>query len=584
MPASANQDAPALVDDPDATRRSLADVLAWIETEPAIAERDRRAFRGAARTVCSILGAPPASVPADAADVERRLAAVPKPARGRSDKTVANARWRLKRAIALGVDAVAAPTRGAALTPRWAALRERLDIPRLRNGLSRLIREASASGVEPEGVTVAFVEAIAARVAATRGEARGRAFRRQAIACWNEAVGSVAGWPSTTLAAPAPTARPGRLPVEAFPISFGRDLDSYLAWAAHSGRLARNGSPRSLSPATVRLRGEHLRLAASALARRLGYARRVINLATLVEPVNFKLVLAEYLEAGPERRPSAFVQGLAGTLFGVARQWVKAPASQLDQLGQFKRRLGSRPAGFADRNRRAIEPFADPKVLAALLALPQRLFAQASGGRSLDGRAVRQAQVGVAIALLLSVPLRLRELAGLELGRGLLRPSGRQGSMSVVPGRGAGGASHATACPIVGPTKALIDDYLDGCHARLPPSARHRLFVRPDGEPVPDAALRYGIATQTRRAIGVALTPGQFRHLAAMLVLRERPGELGLVSSLLGHSDPRTTANLYAGIGVRGAAAAYATLLDRARPADEAQRVPGPGNGVPGSR
>lgn len=567
-----------------ATRRSLADVLGWIEAAASIDGRDRRDFRGAIRTVCSILGAPAAAVPADVAEIDRRLAAVPKPARGRSDKTVANTRWRLGRAIALSAGAVAAPARGAALAPRWAALRERLDTPRLRNGLSRLIREASANGVEPEGVSDAFVDAIAARVAATKGEVRARAFRKQAATCWNEAAGSIAGWPSTTLAVPVPAGRPGRLPVDAFPVSFGRDLDSYLAWAAHSGRLARDGSPRSLSPTTVRLRGEHLRLAASALARRLGYPRRVINLATLVEPVNFKLVLAEYLEAGPERRPSAFVRGLAGTLFGVARQWVKAPASQLDQLGQFKRRLGSRPAGFAERNRRAIEPFADPKVLAVLLALPRQLLAQASAGRSLEARAVRKAQVGVAIALLLTVPLRLRELVGLELGRDLLRPSGRQGPLSVVPGMGAGGAAHATACPIVGPTRELIDDYLDGCHARLPPNARHRLFVRPDGEPVPDAALRYGIATQTRRAIGVALTPGQFRHLAAMLVLRERPGEFGLVRSLLGHSDPRTTSQLYAGIGVRGAAAAYVTLLDRAAAQGPVRHTPASAHRASGSK
>ncbi|MFO1078938.1 MAG: hypothetical protein U1F17_16360 [Burkholderiaceae bacterium] len=569
---------------PPAARRSLADLLGWIEAATAIAERDRRDFRGAVRTVCSILGAPPAAVPADPAEIDRRLAAVPKPARRRSDKTVVNARWRLKRAIALSVGAAAAPARGAALAPRWAALRERLGTPRLRNGLSRLIREASAHGVEPEGVSDAFVEAIAVRVAATRGEARARAFRKQAAACWNEAAGSVAGWPSTMLAVPGPSGRPGRLPVEAFPISFGRDLDSYLAWAAHSGRLTRDGASRALSPATVRLRGEHLRLAASALARRLGYARRVINLATLVEPVNFKLVLAEYLEAGPERRPSAFVRGLAGTLFGVARQWVKAPASQLDQLGQFKRRLGSPPAGLAERNRRAIEPFADPMVLAALLALSQRLLAQVSAGQSLEARAVRKAQIGVAIALLLTVPLRLRELAGLELGRGLLRPSGRQGPLSIVPGVGAGGTAHASACPIVGAARELIDDYLDGCHARLPQDARHRLFVRPDGEPVPEAALRYGIATQTRRAIGVALTPGQFRHLAAMLVLRERPGEFGLVRSLLGHSDPRTTSQLYAGIGVRGAAAAYATLLDRAAVQGSARRTAASAHRASGSK
>ena len=101
-------------------------------------------------------------------------------------------------------------------------------------------------------------------------------------------------------------------------------------WGTHAHPpRARDGSTRALSPGTVRLRREHLRLAASALARRLGYTRRVINLAALVEPVNFKLVLAEYVEAAGGGGSGAFVQGLAVPPFGVGRQWGKAPASPL---------------------------------------------------------------------------------------------------------------------------------------------------------------------------------------------------------------------------------------------------------------
>ena len=569
---------------PPTAVRSLADVLAWIEAVAAIGERDRREYRSAVRTLCAIIGVAPASVPADETEVDRRLGRVPKPARGRSEKTVANVRWRVKRAIALSSGVGGPPPWGAALAPRWAELRDRLPSPRLRHGLSRLIREASASGVGPDQVSGTLVEAIAARLTATAGETRARAYRRQVAACWNEAAGAVAGWPSTRLAVPEPGERPGRAPLEAFPVTFRRDLDSYLVWAANSGRLARDGGPRGLSPATVRLRREHLRLAASALARRLGYTRRVINLATLVEPVNFKLILAEYLEASPERGASAFASGLAVTLFGVARQWAKVPVSQLDQLGQLKRRLGRRAPGLAERTRRAIEPFADPRVLAALLALPGRLMAQAAGGRSLEMAAVRKAQIAVAIGLLLTVPLRLRDLVGLKLGRELLRPAARQGTLSVAPGAAGGRPAPAPECPIVGQVKDLVDEYLDHCHALLSPNAERWLFVRPGGAPVPEAALRYGITAETRRAIGVALTPGQFRHLAAALVLRERPGDFGLVRHLLGHSDPRTTSRLYADLGLRGAAAAYAVLLDRARPADEARPASKPAHGTPGSR
>jgi len=554
-------------DRPGKLASSLGQVLTRLETNAGLTERDRRDCRSAIRALCAMLGSDPAATPADAAELDRRLARVPKPARGRSDKTVANIRWRVRRAIALHGGAPAPAPRGLALAPRWAALRERLATPRLRYGLSRLIREASGAGVEPEQVSDALLDAIARRVAASAGEARGQAFRAQAATCWNEAAGAVAGWPRLRLAVPARPARAQRLPLDAFPVTFQRDLDSYLAWAAHSGRLARDGSPRNLSPATVRLRGEHLRLAASALARRLGYARRVINLATLVEPVNFKLVLGEYLGPGGERRAGAFVRGLAVTLFGVARQWVKAPASQLDQLGQTKRRLGGAAPGVAERSRPTVEAFTDPAVLAALLALPDRLFAEAVGGRSLEPQAVRKVQLAVAIALLLTVPLRLGQLAGLRLGHELRRPSGRHGPMSLAVGGTAPAPALASAlapeCPIVGPAKTIVDDYLDHCHSSLLPNPEGWLFLRLDGSQLGEAALRHGIAAETRRAIGIALNPSGFRHLAAALVLRDRPDDLGVVGQLLGHRDRRTTAWLYAAPGLPGAAAAYAAVLGR---------------------
>lgn len=551
-----------------AALRTLADLLVRIDAETALGVRERRDYRGAVRTACAMLGVAPDAVPADAAEISRRLAAIPKPLQGRAAKTVANVRWRIGRAIAL-VTGTASPPRALAVSPRWAALRAQLATPRLRHGLSRLIREASARGVEPEQVSGTLLDAIAQRLAARSGTARAQAFRAQAASCWNEAASQIAAWPAITLMVSPRAARPRRLPLGAFPLSFQRDLESYLAWAARSGRLAGDGAGGALSAATVRLRREHLRLAAAALARRLGYARRVIDLATLVEPVNFKLLLTEYLEvgagagagAGAGRGASAFVRGLAVTLFGVARQWVKAPAWKLDALGQFKRRLGSGAPGLAERHRRAIEPFADPAVLAALLGLPERLLAQAAAGRSLQPRAVRTAQVGVAIALLLTVPLRLRQLAALRLGHEVQRPADGTGPLSIsVDGSG---ASQVPVQWVGGGVGDLVGGYLDHCHAALLPNPQGWVFPRTDGSRVSEAALRHGIGSETRRALGVALTPGRFRHLAAALVLRERPGDLELVRRLLGHRDPRTTSRLYAGIGVRGAATAYAAVLDR---------------------
>src|SRR5690606_12090395 len=244
---------------PSAPPTHLAGVLERLDDDPRVDEARRRDFRGAVRTLGAIVAREPSAIPADLPGIDRLIDTVPKAVHRRADKTIANLRSRLKRGI-LQASGVPEPTRGQALVPRWQVLRSRLPTQRLRNGLSRLIRIASASGIDPQQVSDGLVERIAAQVAATRGEAGARTYRRQAVDCWNEAARSVAGWPATRLSRPDPTPRKGRLPLDAFPASFQRDVERYLAWAAGSGRLTRDGAPRSLAPGTVRLRREPLRL------------------------------------------------------------------------------------------------------------------------------------------------------------------------------------------------------------------------------------------------------------------------------------------------------------------------------------
>ena len=61
------------------------------------------------------------------------------------------------------------------------------------------------------------------------------------------------------------------------------------------------------------------------------------------------------------------------------------------------------------------------------------------------------------------------------------------------------------------------------------------------------------------------LTPHQFRHLAAKIVLDANPGAYELVRQLLGHKNLKTTTNFYAGIDTRRAGRAHADLIMKIR-------------------
>ena len=61
------------------------------------------------------------------------------------------------------------------------------------------------------------------------------------------------------------------------------------------------------------------------------------------------------------------------------------------------------------------------------------------------------------------------------------------------------------------------------------------------------------------------MTPHQFRHLAAKIILDNNPGAFELVRQLLGHKNLKTTTNFYAGIDTRRAGRAHADLIMKLR-------------------
>ena len=63
------------------------------------------------------------------------------------------------------------------------------------------------------------------------------------------------------------------------------------------------------------------------------------------------------------------------------------------------------------------------------------------------------------------------------------------------------------------------------------------------------------------RETGLSVTPHQFRHLAAKLLLQARPGEFELARQVLGHRHVSTTVNFYAGMQSRESVAIYDDIV-----------------------
>ena len=198
----------------------------------------------------------------------------------------------------------------------------------------------------------------------------------------------------------------------------------------------------------------------------------------------------------------------------------------------------------------------DPDLLRRLVRLPAEIYATLPpAGTPLPPRAALRFQWALAVQLLLVAPLRLGNLAGLELDRHLLRTgSGKRLHYHLlIPG-----AEVKNGQPIELPLPAAASALLELYRTRVRPvlAAPGTTCLFPGAQGGSKALVTLGgqISRLLARELGVRLTPHQFRHLIGFIYLREHPHGIEVVRALLGHRSIATTLSHYAGL--EGAAAA----------------------------
>jgi integrase len=87
------------------------------------------------------------------------------------------------------------------------------------------------------------------------------------------------------------------------------------------------------------------------------------------------------------------------------------------------------------------------------------------------------------------------------------------------------------------------------------------LFLTTTGKPRTQSAVTTSIEKAAYKHLGIRLTPHQFRHFAAKIILDANPGAHELVRQLLVHKNMKTTTNYYAGIDTLRAVRAHAKLI-----------------------
>jgi len=243
-------------------------------------------------------------------------------------------------------------------------------------------------------------------------------------------------------------------------------------------------------------------------------------------------------------------------LISVARNWV-TPAVDLEPLRTVLKELvkrAPRQGGLTEKNRQMLRQFDDRQSLARYLHLPETLLALAQKGERIDGRGPAiLVQLALAIGILQTAPMRISNLAALRLDAHIARPDGPKGAVHlIIPGDETKN-EQPLHYPLPQSMTSLFDFYL----AKVRPTLGAEtpwLFPGENGRHKLSSTLAAQITGALDKHAGLVMTPHQFRHLAAKLLIDANPGALELVRRLLGHKDIKTTIRFYAEFDMRRAA------------------------------
>jgi integrase len=541
---------------------TLGDVIVLIEKADLTAIRKRDQI-SAINRICVMAATSPAHTPATV-DVLRPLIDNIQPAAHNiSAKTFSNLRCSMNAALAFA-GIIDIPGRGRTKHDRkWGPLFKAIKgDTRFETGLACFANWCVFNRLLPHDVTDDAVERFLHWLETRTLRSRPRDLVRRVPNLWNEAVEKVDLWPRTRLSRLSFRATPEHLGWHQMPESLVRDVEDYLAKREDPDIFddSPNVPRRPLASSTIRQQREHLRLAASVLSKSGRPIETITSLGNLVEPEAFKTILRHYHRRN-NGAPNAFLTGLAKTLIQVARYHAGVTDEELGRLKALAGKLQPVPNGLTDKNKALLRHLESDDARRKLMFLPDRLLKDVVS--TLENGRLRfvEAQVAIAVDIVINAPLRPQNLADLNWARHFSEVKGSSGPLALhIPAPETKTKKRDLSLELPEETARRLRWYRRHILPRLGADPNRALFVTHKGHKKKQATLTAQIIKLIERHVGIHMTPHQFRHFAAASYLDENPEDLESVRALLGHAYAKTTL-IYAGASSRRASRAYGRFV-----------------------
>jgi len=552
---------------------SFADAMAAIEKAECFSAIQKRHWATSLRQMARYLDRPLSLIPTRIAAIAEAVKQLHPARLGVNPKTFINHRANARAALLWFNRQQPDSGRKAPMDPRYRSLLELVEDRYAKDVLSPFFRFLSAHGIDPDAVDNDHAAGFQAyRKETSFGKVK-LSQHRALVRYWNASAARIPAWPQITLTEP-PYAKGFTGPViEDFPQGLRDDIDAYCERIGKRHKTVGGKIFPPCKQSTIDMRRRELIAAVrGAVAAGIPLAE-LKSLRDLLRPDRAELLLDHYWEKNGEK-PSLYTIDLASKLLVLARSEDLAEAD-IERLDEIRIALEQyRSTGLTEKNRKLIRQIARSDMWRQVVRLPQKLMADARmNAKTKPHRAAVNAQLAIAIVILIRAPVRMQNLASIRIGINLIRPGGPNTPyMLVFPDYDVkNGVPLEFAFDET--TTVLIDEYIFQHRPHLMRGFNHDwLFSGGGREHKATKTLSEQASLRLWKELGLEITPHQFRHAAAYIMLKADPGNYELVRRVLGHRSITTTRNFYIGLETLEATRLFGeivTELARSEASDE---------------
>jgi integrase len=526
---------------PDHFTPTLQKLIDQIRSDPILSAAARTELCSAIRRFAEICGKHPADVIADPAVIRCLIKGASWQLAGISKESWANIKSKLTRAMKIVDIKVDRHRRNYKLGPDWDALLASMS-RRDRDELHRFAGWCSTLDIRPDVVDQAIFDRYRVELEAQSIQINPRERWHRARRVWNRTLAASPSFPIIDGVKPM-----GRrsLPWSHLPPGLLAELEDYKK-AVTATSVFDLDKRKPIKPVTLEGYVSNLRLYLSDLVDHGVPLTELGSLAACIEPKRVKHGL-ELLLAGRDldERTKPGLSALMVSILSVAHH-IGVAEADLKELRKLHKKVRHVPEGMCERNERRLAQIEDPEVLRAFVNLPFRVAKRHAEVAAPTISEALEMQMAALLAILLFLPVRIKNAAALDLDKHLRIPvGGGAGRWHVHFGPHEVKNAKAIDGRFNEIVSALLARYVDVFRPVLLKRPSSKLFVSQHGTGKGSNVLSTQFSRFVRREIGLIFNAHLMRHFAAFAYLKANPGHYESVRQMLGHKSIATTVKFY---------------------------------------